>query len=129
MIWPRVAYRVARWLGFRRVMLLGLGIVIGMLTAPVPGSEIRAALRRLVEARRAGSDAELAERVRFELAHHPRTWHLPQPEVTVVYHRVALTGQVPDETARQELVRAVAALGGVNEVDDRLAVVGTHARR
>jgi hypothetical protein len=121
----KVGHRSARLLGYRRLALVLVGLGAGLLVAPVPGREARRALRRAIEARRAGSDPEIGERVRFELAHHPRTWHLPQPAVDVVARRVTLRGPVPDEGARQELVRAAAALPGVASVDDSLEIVGT----
>jgi hypothetical protein len=122
----KVGWRTTKLLGFRRVALIGTGIAVGLLVAPVPGRELRGHLRRWLEAARV-SDPELGERVRFELAHHPRTWHLPQPEVSVAARRVTLQGPVPDESSRQELVRATAALPGVAAVDDLLQVTGTPA--
>lgn len=120
-----VGYRTGRLFGYRRLATLAVGVGIGLLVAPVPGRQLRAALRRRIESSRAGSGPELGERVRFELAHHPRTWHLPQPAVEVEQRRVILRGEVPDAAARQEMVRAAAALAGVSEVDDRLVVAGT----
>jgi hypothetical protein len=117
-------YRTGRLVGYRRLTVLGAGVAIGLLVAPVPGRELRAALRRWLESRQVGSDDDLEERVRFELSHNPRTWHLPQPQVTVASRQVTLRGDVPDEAARGEMVRAVAALPGVAGVDDRLTVTG-----
>jgi hypothetical protein len=125
----RISHRVARLIGYRRLFVFGVGLALGLLLAPVPGHELRAALKRRLESRRAGSDPQLAERVRFELAHHPRTWHLPQPHVSVEHHRVILAGEVPDDAARQEFVRAASALAGVAEVDDRLTAPGTTPAR
>jgi osmotically-inducible protein OsmY len=125
----KVGHRSARLVGYRRLALVAVGVGVGLLVAPVPGRDARRALRRRIDARRAGSDPELGERVRFELAHHPRTWHLPQPTVAVVARRVTLKGSVPDEGARHELVRAAAALPGVASVDDSLEIAGTNARR
>jgi hypothetical protein len=120
----KTTVRTTRWLGWRRVALVGTGVAVGLLLAPVPGAELRSRLRRRVEGARL-SDSELSDRVRFELAHHPRTWHLPQPEVLVDGHRVSLRGTVPDDAARVELVRAAGALAGVSAVDDSLTISGT----
>jgi hypothetical protein len=45
----KVGYRTARLLGFRRLFLLGVGIAIGLLIAPVPGRQLRAKLAELAE--------------------------------------------------------------------------------
>jgi BON domain len=120
----KAGYRAGRVLGWRRLFVFGAGVAVGLAVAPTPGRELRAALRRRLEARGV-TDAELDQRVRFELAHHPRTWHLPQPEVAVAARRVTLRGQVPDDEARHEMVRAASALPGVAAVDDDLQVTGT----
>jgi len=120
----KTGYRTGRLVGYRRLFVLAVGVGIGLLVAPVPGRDLRAAIRRRLEARGV-TDADLDERVRFELAHHPRTWHLPQPEVAVISRRVVLRGEVPDEEARHEMVRAAGALPGVAAVDDDLQVTGT----
>lgn len=122
----KAGYRTGRLLGYRRLFVFGVGAAAGLLLAPVTGAELRSAIRRRLEARGV-TDAELLERVRFELAHHPRTWHLPQPEVSVFERRVTLRGEVPDDAARTEMVRAAGALAGVADVDDRLFVSGTAA--
>jgi hypothetical protein len=52
-VWPvrsaRLAavsgFRVGRLLGYRRLSYLAVGIVIGLLVAPVPGRELRRRLR------------------------------------------------------------------------------------
>jgi len=108
----------------RGVLLFGLGIGLGLLFAPGPGRDLR---RRLVSAlrHRGGlSDIDLADQIVFELGHAPRTWHLPQPGVTVDGGRVTLSGEVPHQTAHDELVRVTGAIPGVVGVDDRLVVAG-----
>jgi hypothetical protein len=120
----KTTYKVSRILGWRRLALVGIGAAVGLLLAPVPGAELRTRLRRRFDDA-AVSDVDLGDRVRFELAHHPRTWHLAQPDVAVQGRRVTLRGAVPDEAARTELVRAAGALAGVAAVDDGLTVTGT----
>ena len=122
----KTGYRAGRLVGYRRLFVLGTGVAIGLLVAPVTGRELRSAIRRKIEARGV-TDAELLERVRFELAHHPRTWHLPQPDVTVFERRVTLRGEIPDDAARNEMLRAAGALAGVAGVEDRFLVTGTAA--
>ena len=87
---------------------------------PGPGRELRERLRALWARRAAPSDAELAERVVFELEHAPRTWHLAQPTVTVVSGRAILSGTVSQATERDELGRVAAAVPGVAAVDNLL---------
>ncbi|MEO7428163.1 MAG: YtxH domain-containing protein, partial [Acidimicrobiales bacterium] len=74
----KAGYRTGRLVGYRRIFLFAIGVGVGLLVAPVTGREARAALQRLIDERR-GNRGDLAERVRFELSHAPRTWHLPQP--------------------------------------------------
>ena len=62
----------------------------------------------------------MAERVRYELSHSPRTWHLPQPDVEVVAGTAILTGGAPHATGKADIERAAAAVPGVAEVDSRL---------
>ncbi|HEX5365263.1 MAG TPA: BON domain-containing protein [Acidimicrobiales bacterium] len=118
-------YRVGRFVGLTRLLALGLGVVVGLLFAPGPGRETRASLQRRLAARRepAGDEA-VAERVRHELSHSPRTWHLPQPTVDVVGGVAVLTGDAPHETGKSDIERAVASVPGVAEVDSRLVVAG-----
>jgi hypothetical protein len=120
----KVGYRAGRAVGYRRLFLIGLGVGVGLLVAPVTGREARARLREFIEARRPPrvSDPELGERVRVELRHATRTWHLPQPEVAVEGGRVVLRGSVPHETARHDLEAAAAAVPGVAAVDNHLVV-------
>jgi hypothetical protein len=122
----KAGFRAGRLVGYRRLVVFGAGVATGLLLAPVTGRELRGAIRRRIEARGI-TDVELAERVRFELSHHPRTWHLPQPTVSVTDRRVSLHGSVPDDAARAEIVRVVGALAGVAAVDDRLEVAGAAA--
>jgi osmotically-inducible protein OsmY len=118
-------YRATRFVGLSRLLAMGVGVGIGMLVAPTSGADLRDRLRRHWEARNApASDEAVAERVRYELSHSPRTWHLPQPAVDVVGGTAILTGGAPHETGKADIERAAAAVPGVSEVDSRL-VVGT----
>ena len=116
----KVTTRSLRWVGFRRLVLIGLGATLALMITPVTGSELRRRLSRLV-ARRV-PDADLAARVRHELSHSPRTWHLPQPSISVLQGRVVLAGQAPHATGRADLERVVAAVPGVVAVDNEIIV-------
>jgi hypothetical protein len=117
------SYRVGRRVGWSRLAALGVGVVIGLLVAPTSGAELRERLgRRAAERRRPVSDDAVAERVRYELSHSPRTWHLPQPEVEVTAGVAVLTGTVPHEEGRTDIERTVGAVPGVARVDNRLVV-------
>ena len=119
-------YRVGRFVGLTRILAVGLGVGIGLLVAPTTGAELREQLRRRWEGRNApASDDAVAERVRYELSHSPRTWHLPQPDVDVVGGTAILTGGAPHETGKADIERAAAAVPGVTEVDSRLVVGST----
>lgn len=120
----KTGYRVGRLLGYRRIFVFTAGVGVGLLIAPTTGREARAKLQRLLEERRGGV-GDLAERIRFELSHAPRTWHLPQPSVEVQGGTAILRGTVPDETSRIDLERTAAAVAGVVEVDNHLAIVGS----
>ena len=116
-------YKVGRFVGISRLLALALGVGIGVLIAPTTGAELRQQLRRKWEGRHApASDDAVAERVRYELSHSPRTWPLPQPEVDVVGGTAILTGGAPHETGKADIERAAAAVPGVAEVDNRLVV-------
>jgi uncharacterized protein YunC (DUF1805 family) len=112
----------ARIMGVRGVIGLLVGVAVGLLFAPGPGRELRDRLRARWATRGRVSDDELAERVAFELAHAPRTWHLDQPTVTVVSGRAILSGQVVQASAGEELGRVAAAVPGVVAVDNLLEV-------
>lgn len=118
----RATRRVGRVAGLSGVVFFVVGLALGLLFAPAKGKELRAKLQRALGRAGGLSDAELAENVGFELGHAPRTWHLPQPQVAVVEGRVQLRGQVPHDTAREELVRVATAVPGVDGVDDLLEV-------
>ncbi len=110
----RAGRRVGRRAGWRNVALLGIGVLIGLLVSRSPGGALRAALRRALGS--GPSDAAVADAVRFELAHAPRTWHLPQPSVAVHDGVATLTGEVAHETAREALERVARTVAGVDDV-------------
>lgn len=118
----KVGTGAVRLAGFSGVVCFLLGLAIGLLFAPAKGKELRAKLQRALGQGGGLSDEELAEKVGFELGHAPRTWHLPQPTVSVIEGRVQLRGKVPHETAREELVRVAQSVQGVAGVDDLLEV-------
>lgn len=111
-----------RMLGIRGWLFLLVGLAIGLLFAPGPGHELRDRLKELLGGG-VEPDGDLAEKVVFELAHAPRTWHLPQPIVSVVGGSVTLRGDVPAEETRDELARVAGAIPGVTFVDNQLAIV------
>ncbi len=116
-------YKVGRYVGLTRVLALGTGVAIGLLVAPTSGQELRDRLRRQLASRRApASDDAVAERVRYELSHSPRTWHLPQPEVEVAGGTAILTGGAPHETGKADIERAAGAVPGVAQVESHLVV-------
>jgi len=116
------ARRTSRLLGFRGTLALVIGFALGLLLAPVPGRQLRARLKLVLDRTGGVSDAELAERVSFELEHASRTWHLPQPRVSVASGRVVLSGDIDHEAARDELARVAAAVPGVTAVDNLVVV-------
>jgi hypothetical protein len=120
------SYRAGRALGYRRMLTLAIGVGIGLLIAPTSGQELRDSLRRWWE-QRGGPDSDdvIAERVRRELSHSPRTWHLPQPAVEVVGGRAILIGAAPHAAGKDDLERAAAAVAGVLEVENRLVIGAT----
>jgi hypothetical protein len=126
----KLTHRSLRLMGYRRLVVFGAGIGVGVLIAPGPGAEMRARLREVVEGLRgtgpSSSGGDLPSRVRDELSSSPRTWHLPQPSVAVGGDgRIVLSGDVPDATASADLERVAAAVRGVVSVDNRLVVPST----
>lgn len=117
-----LTHRTLRLVGYRRLLVLGAGVGIGLLIAPVPGDRMRAKVKELLDGLMGGAPTDLAEKVRDELSSSPRTWHLPQPGVVATQGRIVLTGEVPHATAAGDLERAAAAVKGVVEVDNQLRV-------
>ena len=119
----KVTHRTARLLGYRRIAVLLVGVGIGLLLAPVPGAQLRAKLRQAFEGLGGQSPLALGDAIREELAANPRTWHLPQPGISVDGGRATLTGDVPHATAAGDLERTVAGVKGVGEVVNQLRIV------
>ena len=124
----KTAYRAGRLVGYGRLFWIAAGVGIGVLIAPGPGREMREKLKARVDELTGagggfgGGDSELADRVRFELTHSPKTWHLQQPTVSVVGGRVTLRGEVDAEAGREALEQAAAAVPGVQGVDNLVTV-------
>ena len=116
-------YKVGRSVGVTRLLAFGAGVGVGLLVAPTSGPELRDRLRRRLASRGApASDEAVAERVRYELSHSPRTWHLPQPSVTVAGGTAILTGGAPHEAGKADIERAAGAVPGVAQVESHLVV-------
>lgn len=109
---------VARLPGWRGWFFLVVGVGLGLLLAPVPGRDLRARVRRMLAGET--DDGELRDKVAFELAHAPRTWHLPQPDVRAEGGRIILTGAVANATDGEELARVAGSIPGVRGVDNLL---------
>lgn len=126
----KLTHRTVRLLGYRRLVVFGAGVGVGLLVAPGPGAELRARLREVADSLRGtggspGGD-DLPARVRDELSSSPRTWHLPQPSVSQVSDgQIVLAGDVPDATASADLERVAAGVRGVVSVENRLVVPAT----
>jgi hypothetical protein len=120
----KAGYRTGRLLGYRRIFVFAVGVGVGLLIAPTTGRELRARLQHLIDERTGKGD--LAERVRYELSHSPRTWHLPQPDVEVIGGTAILRGEVPHEVGRADLERTAAAVTGVVHVENQVDVSGTN---
>jgi hypothetical protein len=111
--------RAARVPRLRGWFFLIVGVAAGLLLAPQSGRELRLRLQQLLD-RASDSDGDLADKVAFELAHAPRTWHLSQPAVSASAGMVTLRGSVPDADARDELGRVTSAVPGVLTVDNQV---------
>ncbi len=103
---------------------LGLG---WFLTSTPTGRQLVDQVRDLVQGGPSGpvDDDQLTAQVRTELASSTRTWHLPQPEVTVSSGVVTLTGSVPHEVGRADLEAAASSVRGVTAVVNQVTVDGT----
>lgn len=118
----RVMWGTTRRAGLMGIFCFGLGVAAGLLLAPATGREVRTRLTELATGQSTPPDPELRDAVVAELAHAPRTWHLPQPEVHVVAGVVTLTGTVADTAARDELEATVTNVPGVVGVVNELSV-------
>lgn len=116
--------RTIRVVGIGRILAFAAGVGTGLAVAPTDGRRFRAAVLDRQQSL-ASTGGDLAATVRYELSHSPRTWHLPQPSVAVDGGRVVLTGSVPHEEARMDLVRTAGAVPGVRAVEDLLTVVSS----
>lgn len=121
----KAGYRTGRFIGYRRVALIAVGIGIGLLIAPTSGRQLRERLKAML-APAEPSDPQLSDKVRYELSHSPRTWHLPQPDVDVRDGTVVLSGAVPHASAKADLERAASSVPGVAGVENLLRVPGTN---
>jgi len=117
----KLSYRSVRFVGLSRIAAFGAGVGAGIALAPTLANEPRETA--VQQEARAVKGGDLGATVRHELATSPRTWHLPQPGVTVQGDRVTLTGSVPHDDARLDLLRTAGAILGVRAVDDHLTVV------
>ena len=124
----KAGYRTGRLLGYRRLLLIGAGVGIGLLIAPMTGRELRVRLQQLID-EQMGKGGDLAERVRYELSHSPRTWHLPQPDVEVIGGTAILRGEVPHEVGRSDLERTALAVAGIVHVENQVDVSGTNGHQ
>lgn len=118
-----ITYKTVRIVGVSRILAFGAGVAAGLALAPEKGTEFRA--RVMTGAKSVASPPDLAAAVRHELAHSPRTWHLPQPTVTVEGSRVTLTGEAPHETARADLGRTAGSVIGVSAIDNQIVITST----
>lgn len=117
----RIAVGAVRLVGPVGLALGAVGLVVGLLVAPVPGAELRRRLRAL-----AGdvvpSDESVREAVRSELATSAPTWHLDQPDVSVVAGRVVLDGRAEHPEGAAALAAVAATVPGVVDVESRMVV-------
>jgi len=117
----RLGRGAVRVVGLRGWLLFLVGLALGLLFAPGPGRDLRDKLQGLLQGGGA-PDGDLQAKVAFELAHAPRTWHLPQPNVVVTGDRVELVGTAATAEDRDELARVAGAIPGVSGVDVVIAV-------
>lgn len=119
-----LVWRTVRFVGPSRIVAFGVGVGTGMMLEPSRGRQLRAKLATARPGEPPASPTDLGAAVRDELAHSPRTWHLPQPVVAVAGNRVTLTGEVPHDEARLDLGRVAGAVAGVSAVDNQITVSG-----
>jgi hypothetical protein len=117
----RLGFRVIRFVGLTRIAAFGAGVGVGVGMSPTPAAQLRNGVAAKEEAK-AARGGDIGTAVRHELATSPRTWHLPQPGVTVQGDRIVLTGSVPHDEARLALLRTAGAVTGVRAVDDHLTI-------
>jgi osmotically-inducible protein OsmY len=101
------------------------GVGLGWFLSSTPtGRQLVDQVRDLVNGTPSGpvDDDQLAAQVRTELASSTRTWHLPQPEVSVSGGVVTLTGSVPHEVGRGDLAAAAGSVRGVVSVLNHVEV-------
>jgi BON domain len=127
MLGMKAGYRTGRLIGYQRLLVLAVGIGVGLLIAPMTGRELRSRIQQRIDEQR-GRGADLAERVRYELSHSPRTWHLPQPDVEVIGGTAILRGEVPHAVGRSDLERTAAAVAGIVHVENQVDVAGGNGR-
>jgi F0F1-type ATP synthase membrane subunit b/b' len=97
------------------VGLLGvaIGYVIGLLTAPKRGEELRAD----IEAQATSVARPLAETVKAEITNDPRTSNLPNLRVDVADGTVFVRGTVPLDFDQNTLREVIERIPGVHDVD------------
>lgn len=101
------------------------GIGLGwFLTSTPTGRQLVDQVRDMVQGGTGAplDDDGIAAQVRTELASSTRTWHLPQPEVTVATGVVTLSGTVPHDTGRTDLEEAARTVRGVASVLNNVTV-------
>lgn len=117
----RLVFRVIGFVGLTRIAAFGAGVGVGVAMSPTPAAQLRNGVAAKEEAK-AARGGDIGTAVRHELATSPRTWHLPQPGVTVQGDRIVLTGSVPHDEARLALLRTAGAVTGVRAVEDHLTI-------